>query len=312
MATMAEFTQIYLNRERYLRLMPEDALRERTVHLLNNCVRLDQKSMIQLCAIENPDMFTRLMDCLAETGLRYGTITGAKSKEMWDQKRNVLIKPSAEIAERAKILEARIPTRHSGLLFRFSSYQYMEELLNEGGLLLQWASSYKSQENLSVRDDELSLEFNRYISAEEAGSVPLLAHIRPEAQAATRLSIFIQCPDFLTLCLTDAVNYRLISDWQAEAAVIIHDPVVFRKRLANGAQHLLGMNKAKALEHGKVHYLDPYFPLPSQDVPFCKHFKFSYQREFRFVIRAPEPVDFNSRKIFLGSLADIATLVDLR
>ena len=46
--------------------------------------------------------------------------------------------------------------------------------------------------------------------------------------------------------------------------------------------------------------------------PFGKHFKFAYQREFRFVIRAPESVDLNSRKIFLGSLADIATIVDLR
>ena len=104
----------------------------------------------------------------------------------------------------------------------------------------------------------------------------------------------------------------MISDWQAEAAVIIHDPVVFGERLAKGTRHLLGMNKAKALERGKVQYMDPYFPLTSQDVPFCKHFKFAYQREFRFVIRTPESVDLNDRKIVLGSLADIATIVDLR
>ena len=79
--------------------------------------------MVQLCANENPDMFMRLMDVLAETGLRYGTVAGAQSKEIWDRKRNVMIQPSAETAERAKRLKAAIPIGHSGLLFRFSSYQ---------------------------------------------------------------------------------------------------------------------------------------------------------------------------------------------
>ncbi len=52
--------------------------------------------------------------------------------------------------------------------------------------------------------------------------------------------------------------------------------------------------------------------MPSKDVAFCKHFKFAYQHEYRFVIRTSESVVFDRRKIFLGSLADIATLVDLR
>ena len=309
---MGDFTRIYVARERYLRSMPEEALSERLVHFMNVCVKLDQNSMVQLCATENPDMFMRLMDILAEIGLRHGRIEGTQSKTHWDRKRNVMIQPSAEIAERAKRLEARIPKEHNGLLFRFSSYRYMEELLNDGGLLLQQASAFKDQENLSVRDDELKLEFDRYISAEEASSVPFLPQLLATQQRTTQISISLECPDFLTLCLTDAVNYRMISDWRAEAAVIIHDPVEFGERLAKGARHILEMKKMTKLERGKVHYIDPYFPLTSKDVPFCKHFKFAYQREFRFVIRISEPVDVDGRKIFVGSLADIATLVDLR
>jgi hypothetical protein len=310
MSTMGELSQIYLARGRYLRSMPEDALSERLVHFLNNCVRLDRNSMVQLCALESPDMFTRLMDVLAETGLRHGRIVGTQPREVWDRTRNVMIQPSAETAERAKRLEARIPTTHNGLLFRFSKYQHMEELLDAGGLLFQFASSFRDQEGLAVRDDELRLEFDRYLSADEAASIACSSYSPGNWDGTTKLSVSLECPDFLTLCLTDTVNYRMISDWRAEAAIIIHDPTEFGHRLAKGAQHLLG--KTRTLESGKVYYIDPYFPLTSKDVPFCKHFRFAYQREFRFVIRIPEAVEFGGRKLWLGSLADIATLVDLR
>ena len=41
------------------------------------------------------------------------------------------------------------------------------------------------------------------------------------------LEYSVTSPDFLTLCLTDAISYRMISDWNAEAAVVIHDPDEF-------------------------------------------------------------------------------------
>ena len=306
---MQECTDRYLARRRYLAAMPETALSERLVHLVNNCVRLDAHSMVQLRATEDPDMFMRLLDVLAEIGIRHGGIQ-TQSKEPWDHTRNAMIRPGAAIAEKAQRLAAQIP-RSDALLFRFSKYEHMKELVDDGGMLLQQASTFKDEENISVRDDELRLQFDRYVTPEEAATLDDIGESMLRL-GSNRLAFSLQCPDFLTLCMTDSVNYRMISDWRAEAAVVIHDPIEFQRRLANGTRHLASHGDTQHLEHGKLHYIDPYFPLTSKDVPFCKHFRFAYQREFRFVIRKTEATEDNARKIFLGPLTDIATLVDLR
>lgn len=64
------------------------------------------------------------------------------------------------------------------------------------------------------------------------------------------------------------------------------------------------------LESGKVRYIDPYFALDNPDVPFCKHYKFAYQREFRFVARGINKLGFAERKIEIGSIKDVADLIE--
>ena len=105
----------------------------------------------------------------------------------------------------------------------------------------------------------------------------------------------------------------MISDWNAEAAVIIHDPDEFYRRL-RGATTNFQTNK-NGLERKKLQYIDPYFDISKvqdADLPYCKHFKFSYQREFRFIIRNSQKFSSKERKIYLGSISDIASLIDLR
>jgi len=65
-----------------------------------------------------------------------------------------------------------------------------------------------------------------------------------------------------------------------------------------------------------VRYIDPYFDgktlIESEHLPFCKDYKFQYQQEYRFVICNEKQFSEQERKIYIGSLTDIATLVDLR
>jgi hypothetical protein len=304
---MHECIERYRARNSYLAAMPEEALSERLVHLMNNCLALGADGRVRPRASDDPDMYTRLLDVLSEIGLRHGGMH-TQPRDIWHHSRNVMVKPSAATAERARRLEAQLPTSDS-LLFRFSAHRHMEELIEVGGLLMQQASTFKDQDNLSVRDDELALQFDRYVSEDEAATIP---HIGPwmNQMGCRQISISLDCPDFLTLCMTDAINYRMISDWQAEAAVIIHNPSEFQARLTRAAAALLG--DRGRMEYGRVHYIDPYFPLTSKDVAFCKHIKFAYQREVRFVLRDREATGFDERKLFLGPLKDIATLVDLR
>lgn len=59
-----------------------------------------------------------------------------------------------------------------------------------------------------------------------------------------------------------------------------------------------------------MRYIDPYFALDNPDVPFCKHYKFAYQREFRFVARGINKLGFAERKIEIGSIKDVADLIE--
>lgn len=293
--------------------MPDSALSERLVHLMNNCVRLDHRSMVQLSAVDQPDIFARLLDTFAETTLRHGSVQAGQNPEAWKKSNNAMISPSEEVAEKAIKLKSLVADE-KGYLLRFSSFEFMNDLVHNGGVFLQSASAYKNQENVSVRDDELDLTLIRYLSPREA--LDILGEFGgPSAmRQAKSLEYSITAPDFLTLCFTDSLNYRMISDWDAEAAVIIHDPNGFFERLKGASQKL--HTEKSSLEQGKVRYIDPYFEnyakVQSEDLPFCKHFKFSYQKEFRFVIRNSQKIENEDRKIYLGDLSDIATLVDLR
>lgn len=294
--------------------MPDKELSERLVHLLNNCVRLDHESMVQLCIKEQPNMFKRLLDVFAETSLRHGSVSSGLNKNAWDTAKNVIIKPSKEVAEKTKVLKSYICDESQKLLLRFSSYQFMSELVNDGGIFLQSASFYKMQDNISIKDDELKLTLTRYLSKSDAEDAAKILRGLSDINYMKALKYIVTSPDYLVLCLTNEVNYRMIADWNADAAVIIHNPVEFYKRLTHATKDLR-RDKMK-LECGNVRYVDPYFDsyakITAEDLPFCKSFKFAYQSEYRFVIRNSEKLSNQDRKLFLGPLTDVATLVDLR
>ena len=311
---MSDAIELYLQSSRYLSSMPDKALSERLVHLFNNCLKLDHESMVVPCFKEQPNMFKRLLDVIAETSLRHGSVSSGQHKSAWDTTKNVMINPSKDVAEKTKVLKSHIFDESQKLLLRFSSYQFMDELINDGGIFLQSASAYKTQENISIKDDELKLTLTRYLSKSDAEDAAKILKGLSGTNNINSLEYTVTSPDYLVLCLTDAINYRMISDWNAEAAVIIRNTDEFYKRLSRVTNDLR-RNKMK-LECGNVRYLDPYFEsyakIQAEDLPFCKPLKFAYQSEYRFVIRNSENLSKQDRKLFLGPLTDIATLVDLR
>ena len=186
----------------------------------------------------------------------------------------------------------------------------MQELFEGGGVLFREASTFKNAENLSVADDELTLLMKRFIPRDELHLLPGAPKKETILDRGVGLNFSLNCPDFLVLCFTDQLNFRLISDWGAQSAVVINDVEEFGRRMRAATRSLISESSAEKLESGRVRYIDPYFPLKSPDVPFCKHFKFAYQREFRFVIRAKKKLDLSRRKVEIGSIRDIATFVD--
>jgi len=307
---MDDAVQLYGARGLYLRGMSDSALSERLVHWMNNCMQLSSEGKISLCATENPDHFQRLTDVLAETALRSGDVSKAQDSAMWRPDRNVMITPSEETSAKISQLQSFISNRTVAPLIRVGGRKYMRELYESGGLLFQDASSFSQSENLSVRDDELTLLMKRYIPRDELSLVPGAPDPLSFKEGGWGMNFSLSCPDFLVLCMTDRINLRLISDWNAESAVVIHDPNEFTRRLRIGTIDMIEKSGCQRLECGRLRYIDPYFPLEKPDVPFCKHYRFAYQREFRFIARGNRKLDFSDRKITMGSLKDVAHLVE--
>ena len=307
---MSDAIQMYGARKLYLRGLSDSALSERLVHWLNNCTQLSRTGMVDLCASENPDFFLRLMDVLAETALRNGDVSKGQDPDMWLPEKNVMIRPSGQTSVRSKELQQLLPNTKDLPLLRFGPKKFMRELSDTGGLLFQEASTFGQAENLSVRDDELTLLMKRYVPKDELKLIRGAPDAKTIKGRGAALNYSLSCPDFLVLCMTDTINLRLVSDWNAEAVVVIHDPTEFTKRLKNAARGMIKNAGGDDLESGKVQYIDPYFPLDHPDVPFCKHYKFAYQREFRFVVRGSNALDFTKRKLEVGPIKDIAELVE--
>lgn len=310
---MSDVIEMYGARGLYLRGLTDSALSERLVHWMNNCTQLSNTGMVDLCATENPDFFHRFMDVLAETALRNGdmvSMSKAQDKAMWSREKNVMIRPSEQTSAKIRAIQTVISGKGDSPLIRFGSKKYMRELYENGGLLFQEASTFSQAENLSVRDDELTLLMKRYVARDELKSIAGAPDPKTVEERGVGLNFSLSCPDFLVLCMTDRINFRLASDWNAEAVVVIHDQAEFTKRLNRASSRLVRSAGGEALEFGRVSYIDPYFPLDDPDVPFCKHYKFAYQREYRVVLRGKNKVEFSERQLKLGSIKDIADFVE--
>ncbi len=97
---------------------------------------------------------------------------------------------------------------------------------------------------------------------------------------------------------------RLFDDFEADACLLVRDLNNFGLRLLRAFAALAGMTKCA---HGSVHYEDPLHPVgPHHLVEMTKHFRYEYQREWRMVWRAEEPLPKTAAPLFveIGPLTD--------
>ncbi len=112
--------------------------------------------------------------------------------------------------------------------------------------------------------------------------------------------------DYYVCCLTMDLEPRYFGDFDADSFLVIENPKKFTERL---------MNSTKFREddytgyYGGIKYFDPVLTLPEEiTVIMAKHFRYAYQKEFRFVMLPKHPVK-KLDPVFLemGSLNDISS-----
>ena len=180
------------------------------------------------------------------------------------------------------------------MLFRYSKATWNSDFISKGRIQLSPASRYNdAKAQNAVRDDELRLQWYDQTLAPKSAEVP----------------------DYYAFCLSAQYDYRLFVDFQANSCVAISDPATFSMRLRNAiARHNIEQPDMRIgrLYECPVIYIDPFAltrPETAAEVHFCKHFRFAYQTEFRFVLTAANDRHLQPFFVELGSLGDIAEIV---
>lgn len=166
-------------------------------------------------------------------------------------------------------------------LARFSSRDFISQMLNQGRIRIGPASSYEDESlNVAQRDNEL---------------------VYDERDADS---------DFLVYFMTMDLKPRLFADFKADAAIVVYRPDEFLRRLNNAVKVLLPDWRWFT---GAVKYFDPLRPDTDPIPPgFSKRFGFAYQQEWRFIFRPKNRIrKLTPIFVELGSLADIAQAIFL-
>lgn len=298
-------------KNRYCRHLSQLELNQRFRDIVNNMLRVTPEAKIGLPPWESygsqaMEIFTHVLE---ELVLRYGPypngLTGNASHEPFPDLVGKLASKAASVFASNKLLPKDV-------FIKFGKSEYMKQLFETGRLRVQSASYYsKPDHNGAIRDDELSLPISLAISREDIINVVVNPQDVPSGDIEQRVDAEYKLgTDYWLYCVSSTLEPRLVADFQADACVIIKDKERF--------QRLLTLQSASKFQntghgHGMVTYVDPLRPKTAAvNVAMSKHFRYEYQREYRFVWQPLTPkADLPYVDLELGSLQNFAELVIL-
>lgn len=193
-------------------------------------------------------------------------------------------RPKAKAAARTvrdRALEAGVR------LFKYGRIDRLRALVEHGEIRIAPASSYNDPSlNHAIRDDELAFvlhpDFGRVtMTVLDRYSRKPKGTVRPIDDKITKRAT----TNYYVYCLAEVLEPRLFLDFNADACLIIHEPVIFLDRLCSALQIALPRWRIGVVP---VQYVDPLLAsIGSVSVFTCKHLRFSYQQETRVVALPP-------------------------
>ena len=232
----------------------------------------------------------------------------------------------------------------NNVFVKYGQLDHMKDLYEKG---IVWISSVSELDKLTlnqaVRDDERTLvfkggirpiknswgavsrrdfytkqeapqDFGRLVGGGEIQFVRMFDAPILESDQYVELQVGSRT-DYWTYCLSQLLDPRLFSDFEANACVIIKIKP-FLEKLA----YMMKFEKPWAgFRFGRVTYDDPLGAfsserpayVPSDLVPITKLFRYAYQRELRFVWMPSKPQEkLNPIELTLGPLSGFAELLE--
>lgn len=295
---------------RYCRHLSQSELDRRIRDIVLNMLRLRPDGKLGLPPMEAEggkamELFTHVQ---VEMEIRHGPYPNGYTRDIFH------LEPFpdlvGELGQKAASILKDKGLKSNDVFIKFGKIEHMQPLFERGALRVQSASYYATpNHNGAIRDDELTLPLSLALSREDIIKIVLNPQDVPDKPIEQRLDATYNAgTDYWLYCVTSAVEPRLFVDFQADACVIIKDKSRFQKLLT--LQSAANFPDTGHI-HGQAIYVDPLRPSTAKiDVPMSKHFRYEYQREYRFVWRPLKPMaNLAHIDLEIGSLKDIAELV---
>ena len=197
------------------------------------------------------------------------------------------------------------------ILVKYGKRQFLESLLRSGELRLANAGLYNDMGFLdAVRDDETSRTFFIPTYKERlAGETHLDFQGHRFEFNDDDIVLPLVFDDYYLFSLCESIHHRMPTDFHADAAIVIRDPMRFKQQLIS--TFLARFPDWVAME-GRVTYYDPYRDYTKVSVPqMAKHFGYAYQREVRVAFRPRRKLSTSLEPLFLsiGPMTEYSDMV---
>lgn len=290
-------------------LSAED-IEQRVRDVILNQMVLTEENKIGLHPISEEGEYWMIMwtHLLEEFLIRYGLYPAGFDKGFIKDLKTP--NPESPLAEKSCKTVKRLKIKAGKFLFKYSDTEWLEQTHKNGIVRISPAASYNDPSlNPAVHDEELELfiqphpsEIKLEVIDQHTGKSK--GFINPIGSKITKKTI----TDYYVYCLSSIFTPRLFLDFEAEACLIITKPKHFTDKVINAFER---QNPGWVGAFKTVSYLDPLnSSLNHIDIYSYKHFRFSYQKEVRFIGLPPKKVKaLKHQCLEIGNLEDCSEIV---
>ena len=295
----------------YLIGAPDERVAERFRQVFRNVMEVGPDGKLCPVPISETDEFIQVFTHLIE---EYGGRRGDTPSDVVQSARAPLLRYFEHGTPAGVAMFAGYQAPATPILVKYGKREFLERLLTDGTLRLANAKSYNQAHLLdSVRDDETSRTFFIPTYKERLhGQTHIDVQGHKIQIGEDDLAIPLVVEDYFMFSLCEHIHYRMPTDFDADAALVIRDPRLFVQRLAST---FLSRFPGWIPMDGRVIYYDPYRDYTKFKVPeMAKHFGYAYQKEVRVAFRPRRGISLNLEPMFLsiGSMTDYADLVPIQ
>lgn len=290
-------------REPYMSTFTGEQFNSRWVDIQDNLTRLTAELKISVAdARSEPIWIERFTDLIAESQFRGGISPRLENGALIEQF-------SSNIASHIDHVAPELWDKN--YIFKFGQKKYNLQALQEGKIRFVRSGRYSADDmNKAQKDDENKFTFSVMPAfLKELDGMSGLTTLDKTTALDSGVHIeFSSRHEYLVWCAAASYDPRLPYAFDADSVLVIKDRQRFEIEVRKA---LLNFNKDFFVRASQIKYLDPYIDLSTKlDIPFTKHFRFSYQDEYRIVAEGTNPPE----ELFLNitDLHEYAEIFSLR